>query len=84
MNPRPTLATAGRVLAQLRRDRRTIALVVVLPCVLLWLFKEVFAADHGVFQQLAPALLAVFPLTRIEPHSMLTSLISVTPLSTRS
>lgn len=63
MSPRLMLATAGRVLAQLRRDRRTIALVIVMPCVLLWLFKEVFAAEHGVFQQLAPALLAVFPLT---------------------
>ena len=63
MNPRLMLATAGRVLAQLRRDRRTIALVIVLPCVLLWLFKEVFAARPGLFQELAPALLAVFPLT---------------------
>jgi ABC-2 type transport system permease protein len=56
------LATAGRVLAQLRSDRRTIALVLVVPCVLLWLFKEVFADQPLVFQRLAPALLATFPL----------------------
>lgn len=62
MNPRLTIATAGRVLAQLRRDRRTIALVIVMPCVLLWLFKEVFSAEPLIFQQLAPALLATFPL----------------------
>ncbi len=62
MNPTLTLATAGRVLSQLRRDRRTIALVLVVPCVLLWLFKEVFADEPVVFQQLAPAMLATFPL----------------------
>jgi ABC-2 type transport system permease protein len=62
MNPRLTVATASRVLAQLRRDPRTIALVLVMPCVLLWLFKEVFSAQPAVFGQLAPALLATFPL----------------------
>ncbi|HWE89314.1 MAG TPA: ABC transporter permease [Pseudonocardiaceae bacterium] len=62
MNPRLTFATAGRVLAQLRRDRRTIALVVVVPCVLLWLFKEVFHDQPIVFQFVAPAMLAMFPL----------------------
>jgi ABC-2 type transport system permease protein len=62
VNPALTLATTGRVLGQLRRDRRTIALVLVVPCVLLWLFKEVFADQPIVFQRLAPALLATFPL----------------------
>ncbi|HEY3750058.1 MAG TPA: ABC transporter permease [Pseudonocardiaceae bacterium] len=57
-----TIATAGRVLTQLRGDRRTIAMVLVVPCVLLWLFKEVFADQPAVFQHLAPALLATFPL----------------------
>lgn len=62
MNVRLTAATAGRVLAQLRADRRTIVMVLVVPCVLLWLFKEVFADEPIVFQRLAPALLATFPL----------------------
>lgn len=62
MNITLTLATAGRVLAQLRRDRRTIALVLVVPCVLLWLFKEVFSDEPMLFQHLAPAMLATFPL----------------------
>lgn len=61
MNPRLTLATAARVGAQLRRDRRTLALVIVVPCVLLWLFSELFADSPLVFQRLAPALLGVFP-----------------------
>jgi ABC-2 type transport system permease protein len=62
MNPRLTLATTGRVLAQLRRDRRTIALVLVVPCVLLWLFREVFHDQAMIFQHVAPAMLAMFPL----------------------
>lgn len=56
-----TLVTAGRVLSQLRRDPRTLALVLVMPCVLLWLFSEVFAATPAVFQQVAPVMLGVFP-----------------------
>lgn len=61
MNPRLTLATTGRVLAQLRRDPRTIGLVVVVPCVLLWLFREVFRDEMLVFQHVAPSMLGVFP-----------------------
>lgn len=56
-----TLATAGRVLAQLRRDHRTVALLLVAPCVLLWLFSELFAGAPGVFDRVAPVLLGVFP-----------------------
>jgi ABC-2 type transport system permease protein len=60
MNPRITLAIAGRVLVQLRRDHRTLALLLVLPCVLItllwWMFK-----DTPVFNQVGPALLAMFP-----------------------
>ena len=37
MSPRRTLATTGRVLSQLRHDPRTIALLVVVPCVLVTL-----------------------------------------------
>lgn len=61
MNPRLALATARRVGAQLRHDRRTLALVIVVPCVLLWLFSELFADQPLIFQRLAPALLGVFP-----------------------
>ena len=62
MTARLTFATAGRVLAQLRRDRRTIGLVLVVPCVLLWLFREVYHAQPAIFQHVAPAMLGVFPL----------------------
>ena len=37
MSPRLTLVTAGRVLRQVRHDRRTLALLLVVPCVLVGL-----------------------------------------------
>jgi ABC-2 type transport system permease protein len=61
MNVRLLMATALRVGTQLRRDRRTLALVIVVPCVLLWLFRELFGDSEIVFQRLAPAMLGVFP-----------------------
>jgi len=61
MNAAFVAATTSRVLTQLRRDRRTIALVLVVPCLLLWLFHEVFADQPLVFQATAPAMLGVFP-----------------------
>ena len=61
MSIRLTVTTTTRVLSQLRRDHRTLALVLVMPCVLLWLFSEVFAAQPGIFQRVAPAMLGVFP-----------------------
>jgi ABC-2 type transport system permease protein len=60
MNPRITLAVAGRVLTQLRRDRRTLAMLLVLPCLLISLLWWMF--DGGVvFDRVGPALLALFP-----------------------
>jgi ABC-2 type transport system permease protein len=60
MNPRRTLVTAGRVLRQLRSDHRTIALMLVVPCVLLGLLAWIFA-DTPLFDRIGPALLGVFP-----------------------
>lgn len=37
--------------------------MLVVPCVLLWLFKEVYRAQPAIFQHVAPAMLGVFPLT---------------------
>ncbi len=62
MNPRITLATAGRILHQLRNDRRTIALLLLVPCVLIGLLAWVFAdAPGGVFNLIGASLLGVFP-----------------------
>lgn len=61
MSPRRTLATAGRVLRQIRHDPRSIALMVVAPSLLVGLFSWLFSEQDGVFQQLGPAILALFP-----------------------
>jgi ABC-2 type transport system permease protein len=60
MNPRVTFAVAGRVLTQIRRDRRTLALLLVLPCLLITLLWWMFE-DTPVFDEVGPALLAMFP-----------------------
>lgn len=59
---RLTFVTAARILRQLRRDRRTVALMLVVPCVLLGLMAWLFNATPAVFDRLGPALLGVFPL----------------------
>jgi ABC-2 type transport system permease protein len=59
MTPRILFAVAGRVLNQLRRDRRTLAMLLVLPCALMTLLWWMF--DDPTFRALGPALLALFP-----------------------
>ena len=56
-----TTLTAGRILSQLRHDHRTVALMLVVPCILLGLMAWIF---HGTatFDRIGPALLGVFPL----------------------
>jgi ABC-2 type transport system permease protein len=62
MSPRILLAVAGRVLTQLRRDRRTAAMLLVLPCVLMTLLWWMFLDIPGdLFDRFGPALLAMFP-----------------------
>jgi ABC-2 type transport system permease protein len=60
MNPALTLATAARVLRQVRDDRRTLALLLVVPCVLMGLLAWVYQGT-GVFDHLGAPLLGVFP-----------------------
>lgn len=60
MNPRLTLATADRVLRQIRHDPRTIALLIVVPCVLMGLLAWVYDGTQ-VFDQIGAPLLGVFP-----------------------
>jgi ABC-2 type transport system permease protein len=61
MSVRITLATAARVLRQLRRDHRTLALVVVVPPVLLTLLKYVFYGQEHTFERIGPPLVGIFP-----------------------
>lgn len=61
MNASVAVATAVRVLRQLRRDLRTVALVLVVPLVLLALMRYVFDRQDAVYDRVGPALLGVFP-----------------------
>lgn len=61
MSARVTLATARRVLSQLRNDHRTLALLMLVPLVLLTLLRYVFAEAPGVFDHVGAPLLALFP-----------------------
>ncbi len=61
MSPRVTLAIARRVLQQLRRDPRTIALILGVPCVLELLLQQLFGRDSPVFQHVGTPLLGLFP-----------------------
>jgi ABC-2 type transport system permease protein len=54
------IATTRRVLQQLRHDPRTIALLIVVPAVLMFLLRYVFDSKQQ-FAQIAPALLGIFP-----------------------
>lgn len=62
MNARITFAVAGRVLTQVRRDHRTLAMLLVVPCVLIsllwWMFDDL---PGDMFDRFGPALLAMFP-----------------------
>ena len=62
MSPRLTLATAARILRQLRNDRRTIAMIIVIPTVLLTLLRYLFEAQPMVFDRIGLIMLGVFPL----------------------
>ena len=62
MNPRLALATAGRVLTQIRHDSRTVVLLLLVPSLLIGLLSWIFE-NTGVFDDVGPALLGLFPFT---------------------
>jgi ABC-2 type transport system permease protein len=62
VTPRITFAVTRRVLIQLRRDHRTLAMLLVLPCLIMTLLWWMFQDRPGFgFGALAPALLALIP-----------------------
>ena len=62
LSARATGAVTTRVLTQLRRDHRTVAMLLVLPCAVMtllwWMFKDLPGSG---FSSLGPALLALIP-----------------------
>jgi ABC-2 type transport system permease protein len=61
MSPRLTLATAARILRQLRHDHRTVALVLIVPTLLLTLLRYLFDDQPAVFDRVGLIMLGVFP-----------------------
>ncbi|MER6272658.1 ABC transporter permease [Streptomyces sp900105755] len=57
-----TTATAARVLRQLRHDPRTIALLILIPCLMLVLLRYVFDGSPHTFDNIGASLLGIFPL----------------------
>ena len=62
MNIKIVIATAGRILRQLRHDRRTVALLVAVPTALLTLIYFMYDADPA-FDRVALTMLGIFPFT---------------------
>ena len=60
MNPSLTFATAGRVLTQLRRDHRTLGMIIVIPCLLVTLISYVVGEDT--WARIGLPLVGIFPL----------------------
>jgi ABC-2 type transport system permease protein len=61
MNPRILGSTTGRILNQLRHDRRTIALLIGVPVLLLTLLYFMYQNAPGVFDRIGLIMLGVFP-----------------------
>jgi ABC-2 type transport system permease protein len=54
-------STTARILSQLRHDRRTIALMLVMPVLLITLVHFMFESDERVFDRIALIMLGIFP-----------------------
>jgi ABC-2 type transport system permease protein len=61
MSPAATGATAMRVLVQLRRDPRTVALLLLVPALLVTLLKYVFDGQDDTFDRIGGPLIGLFP-----------------------
>jgi ABC-2 type transport system permease protein len=62
MTPRIVLATAQRVMRQLRHDPRTIAMIILVPVVLITLLKFVLWDQEGSFERVGGPMVGIFPL----------------------
>jgi ABC-2 type transport system permease protein len=61
MSARATLATTLRVLRQLRRDPRTIALIILVPILLITLLRYLFDGQPERFDRIGGTMLGIFP-----------------------
>jgi ABC-2 type transport system permease protein len=63
MNPRILASTIKRILNQLRHDKRTMGLLVVVPVVLLTLLYYMFKDSPQIFDAVGLIMLGIFPFT---------------------
>ena len=61
MTPRTLASTIRRILGQLRHDRRTIAMILVVPTALIALLYFMFEGQERTFDRVALVMLGVFP-----------------------
>ncbi len=61
MSPHILASTIGRIVRQLRHDRRTIALIIVVPLLLLTLLYFMFDSQPLMFDKIALVMLGIFP-----------------------
>ena len=61
MSAAATAATALRVITQLRRDPRTVVLLLLVPALLVVLIRYVFDGQPGTFDRLGGPLIGLFP-----------------------
>jgi ABC-2 type transport system permease protein len=61
MSPRTLGSTVRRILGQLRHDRRTLAMILVVPTALITLLYFMFDGQERVFDRVALIMLGVFP-----------------------
>jgi ABC-2 type transport system permease protein len=56
-----TLSCARRVLEQLSHDHRSVALIVLMPSILLLVFRYVYDSTPMIFDRIGPQMLGLFP-----------------------
>lgn len=61
ISPRITASTVSRVLRQLSHDRRTIALILIVPVLLLFLLDALLNSNPVLFNRIGLIMLGVFP-----------------------
>ena len=62
MSPTLTLATTGRILRQLSHDKRTLAIVALIPIVVITLLHYLFDQQQPLVSRVELIMLAVFPI----------------------
>ena len=56
-----TFSTAGRILRQLHHDKRTVAMILVMPAVLLAIVRAMYNGQDAAFDRIGLTMLGIFP-----------------------